>query len=191
MNGLIRAQVGVDRSPPFWMEARLQGCRLVKTRSESRQSGDRFNVTAAGEAVVAAGTLLTFWTAGGEFGGTVFANYWILEANPAVKICSFHLKDYYLEGPLETLALGEDSHPVDDAEDTRALLLRDWWLKWAPWNGGQTAAVARWLGRQIRTQNREPEPFPDRAKTGKASGVPSFAPVDAYDAAPAIPSEDR
>ena len=109
-----------------------------------------------GRASVAPGTVLTYWSEAGEITEFWRPEFWIMQVNPAQPVCVLGERQIlglpeFFKGPVEIVAYGRG--------DEEAPRLRKWWLQWAPANGGQNVAIARWLAKELRGQRDNPRDY--------------------------------
>lgn len=170
----IEAEIGLGKHIPFWKRAILQGCILQLIQEKGYEnSEDSFEYSIVGQAKVPRETILTFWTEGGEIAGTEFAKYWIVQIIPDEEERQLRSgSHYYLKGRFEILAHGANSE--------EASRLRDWWQGWAEANGGQTALLARWLGRQIREGQKDLIQLPKPRFINAGKDGSSFKPMEGW-----------
>jgi hypothetical protein len=170
---LIEAKLRVNVHIAFWSKSMLYRCQLQVTHQENTKVAENdFNQIVSGWANIPAYTLLTYWSQGGEFAGDQMADFWIIQADPDRPLQVIgRATNYNLKGQFEILAHGRDE---------KAIRLCQWWLEWAPSDGGQIIPIARWLGEQIKEEHKLPPPYPSPIISDELKKMPPFNPIKAW-----------
>ena len=135
-----------------------------------------------GEASLAPYTLLTCWQVSGEAAGTYLPQFWILQVNPREPYRSLSDSKWgvFFSAQFEILAYA-DHRPIGADEVEGAVLLSQWWQTWAPVNGGQVPAIARWLGKELSLRHNPPQPYPGQIPAAETRDTPPFDPVAGWE----------